>query len=366
MTSCFNQGRNRAQEASIHIGTQHLTGDDWAQYQALAQLGVTHVSANPPGAWQTWTAQVLRDFKGRLAELGVSLDMILLPLGSAAAPRNQAPHVFLGPPEARDRELDQICELIRSLALAGIGAARYNTAFLGHFRTADRLGRGGARLPSFEYAQWTGAVPNAAELSQHHHDEAALLEVARHGPLNADDQWERIDYFLGRVVPVAEEYRVRLACHPEDPGLGDRSHYGIARVMGTVAGLKKFITLHESPYHGLNFCVGTVAEMLEKPGEEIYDLVRYFGERGKLFNIHFRNIKGGLLDFVEVFPDEGEVDMRAVLRVLKEVGYEYMLMPDHVPLITGAAPRHVAFAFCFGYIRALLQTLDVREAQPLR
>src|SRR5713226_7900990 len=99
------------------IGTQHLSGDDWPQYQALAQLGVRHVSANPPGDWRTWTAPVLSEFKARLAEL------------------------------------DQICELIRNLSLAGIHAARYNAAFLGHFRTPDRLGRGGARLSSFVYDQ---------------------------------------------------------------------------------------------------------------------------------------------------------------------------------------------------------------------
>src|SRR5689334_19028233 len=115
------------------IGTQHVTGANWAQYQQLAQLGVTHVSANPPGAWQTWTADSLRAFKERVAECGVSVDMIMLPLGSAAAPNNEAPHVFLGPAAERDREIDQICELIRGLAQAGIPAARYNCAFLGHF-----------------------------------------------------------------------------------------------------------------------------------------------------------------------------------------------------------------------------------------
>ena len=348
----------------MQLGTQHLSGSDWAQYQALAQLGVTHVSANPPGERQTWTAEVLRDFKARLAELGVSLDMIMLPLGSAAAPLNQAPHVFLGPAEARDREIDQICELIRSLSLAGIHGARYNTAILGHFRTADRLGRGGARLSSFEYDKLpaSGAVPGDPALDRISRETAVMLEVARHGPLSADDIWERIDYFLERVVPVAEEYRVRLACHPEDPGIGERSHYGVARVMGTVAGLKKFIELRPSPYHGLNFCIGTVAEMLEKPGEEIYDLVRYFGERGKIFNLHFRNIRGGLLDFVEVFPDDGDIDMPKVLRVLQGVGYRYMIMPDHVPQIDGEAPVHVGFAYCFGYIRALFQTMGIRES----
>ena len=342
------------------IGTQHLTGENWDQYRALAQLGVRHVSADPPGHWTGWTAAVLREFKARLAELGVALDMVLLPLGSAAAVLNQAPHVFLGPAPERDREIDQICALIQALGEAGIGTARYNTAFLGHFRTQDRLGRGGARLPSFEYAQfmasgaWNAGVPGTAN--------AQLQEVARHGPLSADDCWERIDYFLARVVPVAEAARVRLACHPEDPGLGERAHLGVARVLGTVEGLKKLVGLHASPYHGLNFCVGTVAEMLERPGEDLYAIVRYFGERGKLFNVHFRNIRGGLDDFVEVFPDEGEVDMRRVLQVLKEVDYRGMIMPDHVPQIDGEAPVHVAFAFCFGYIRGLMQSLGIGEA----
>ncbi len=349
------------------IGTQHLRGDDWPQFKALAQLGVRHVSADPLGDWRGWTAPVLSEFKSRLAELGLSLDMVLLPLSSAAAPLNGAPHVFLGPPAERDRELDQICELIRNLSLAGIPAARYNVAFLGHFRTPDRLGRGGARLSSFEYDRLADprSGPGQIDLARTRRDQAAWLEVAAHGPLSADDIWERIDTFLGRVVPVAEEYQVRLACHPEDPGIGDQTYLGLPRVTGTVEGLKRLVALHASPYHGLNFCIGTVAEMLEKPAEEIGEVVRYFGARGKLFNIHFRNIRGGLFNFVETFPDEGDVDMRAMLRVLHEVGYAYMIMPDHVPEIDGAAPQHVAFAYCFGYIRALMQSLDIREGtQP--
>jgi len=341
------------------IGTQHLSGANWAQYQALAQLGVRHVSANPPGPWQSWTTASLTEFKERLAECGVALDMIMLPLGSAAAPRNEAPHVFLGPPVERDRELDQICELIGHLGRAGIHAARYNCAFLGHFRTVERLGRGGERLPSFEYAKFV----QPGGLDQYT-DEAAMQFVAQHGPLDADACWERIDYFLSRVVPAAEEYRVRLACHPEDPGLGERTHLGVARVLGTVDGLKRFVDLRANPYHGLNFCVGTVSEMLPNPAEEIFDIIRYFGARDKLFNLHLRNIRGGYDDFVETFPDEGDVDMLAVLRVLREVGYQYMIMPDHVPTIVGEAPVHVGFAFCFGYIRALLQTLGIRETEP--
>lgn len=325
----------------MHIGTQHVTGDNWTAYQVLTQLGVNHVSANPPGPWQSWNASVLTQFKENLASLGVSLDMMLLPLASGPARTQGLPHVFLRPSPEREREIDQLCDLIRNMAQAGIPAGRYNITILGHLRTESRIGRGGAILSSFEYAKLNQSLGEFED-----------------GAADADEMWERIDYFLGRVVPVAEEYKVRLACHPQDPGIGNRTYRGVARVMGTVDGLKKFVEMHESPYHGLNFCIGTVSEMLEKPGEGSYDIIRYFGERKKLFNIHFRNIKGGFLDFVEVFPDEGDVNMLKALRALKEVDYPYMVMPDHVPHISGEAPGEVGFAYCFGYIHALMQAIN--------
>src|SRR5205807_6398826 len=112
--------------------------------------------------------------------------------------------------------------------------------------------------------------------------------------------------------------------------------------------LKKFVSIEESKYHGLNFCHGTVAEMLKEPGEEIYDVIRWFGSRGKIFNVHFRNIKGGFLNFQETFPDDGDVDMIRAMRVYKEVGYDGMIMPDHVPLIEGDTAGAQGCAYAFG------------------
>ena len=138
----------------------------------------------------------------------------------------------------------------------------------------------------------------------------------------------------------------------------DTGFRGVHTVLGTVDGLKRFIDISPSRYHGLNFCQGTVAEMLEKPGAEIYDVIRYFGSRGKIFNVHFRNIKGGFLNFQETFPDDGDVDMLKALRVYKEVGYDGMIMPDHVPRIEGDTGGQQAFAFAFGYIQALIQLVN--------
>ena len=172
--------------------------------------------------------------------------------------------------------------------------------------------------------------------------------------------WERITYFLDRVVPVAAENKVRLACHPHDPAMPpDKGFRGVHRVLGSVDGLKRFIAIDANPYHGLNFCQGTVSEMLENPGEEIYDVIRYFGERQKIFNVHFRNIHGKFLDFQETFPDNGSVNMIRAMRVYKEVGYDGMIMPDHAPSIDGDTNKCQAFAFAFGYIQALIQMVNV-------
>ena len=329
-------GAGRAGHALMKVGTQH--GDSDAILRACAAFGVNNICSRLPSPTldEAWSVDGLARLKERVESFGISLDMVPLPLSSYEISRSENPGILLATAD-RDRQIDDICQMIRNAARAGIFQAKYNLTIIGIPRTAPTPGRGPSRYSTFVYADGKQDPP---------------LTIA--GPVDADAYWERITHFLERVVPVAEEYKVRIGCHPQDPGMPEGQGWrGVETVLGSVDGLKRFISIKESPYHGLNFCQGTVSEMLERPGEQIFDVIRYFGERRKIFSVHFRNIAGGFLNFRETFIDNGDVDMLKAMRVYKEVGYDGMMMPDHVPHVEGDAGQVQGFAFAFGYIKAL-------------
>jgi mannonate dehydratase len=323
----------------MKCGTQHGSTDEILR--TCAAFGVNHICSSLPSAKfdEKWTVEGLTKLRERVESFGIRLECVPLPMSSHYIATAENPNIMLAKSPERDREIDNVCQMIRNAARVGIPAVKYNLTILGVVRSAATVGRGGARLSTFVYEQTKQDPP--------------LTEA---GPVSEDQMWERITYFLDRVAPVAAENKVRIACHPHDPGMPrDRGFRGVHRVLGSVDGLKRFIAIRENPYHGLNFCQGTVSEMLQNPREEIHDVIRYFGSRRKIFNVHFRNIKGGFLNFRETFPDDGDVDMLRAIRTYKEVGYDGMLMPDHVPKIEGDTGGRQGFAFAFGYIQAAIQ-----------
>ena len=329
----------------MYIGTQVGARDD-SDFEVWAQLGVVNVCADPPENPHSWTVDTLSAHKEKVNSFGIELDMVQLPLSSRPIGESQSSSILLAKDPDRDREIESIQNIIRICSQAGIPAVKYNMNIIGIPRSESEMGRGGSLNSTFRWHRMK-------------QDESPGIA----GVLSEEENWERIDYFLERVVPVAEECKVRLACHPHDP-YTPPGYKGVTRVLGTVDGMKKFVQMHESPYHGLNFCQGTITEMLDDPGEEIFDVIRWFGSRKKIFNVHFRNIRGMKLNFMEVFPDEGSVDMVEALKTYQEVGYEYMLMPDHVPHISGKNASGVAFAFCYGYITAALQAISEPRRSP--
>jgi mannonate dehydratase len=320
------------------------TNDKHVAY--FARYGVRNICGYPPIAERGRLFATVDELKQMLDitnKYDVKVDCIAPPfLASSHIDRTQHTGIMLAQSPEREREVEAVQTLIRNCAAVGIPAIKYNMSLLGVLRVPRRTkGRGDSMLSTWSLKEAKPATP-----------------LTKAGPVNADAYWERITWFLERVIPVANEFKIRMACHPHDPGVPPEGYQGINAVLGTVDGIKKFVSIKESPYHGLNFCQGTVSEMLQNPGKEIFDVIRYFGSRKKIFNVHFRNIRGKRDEFVEVFPDEGDVDFVKAIQLYRELEYPYMLMPDHVPSSPDDPGGLQSFAFCYGYIRGLLQYME--------
>lgn len=336
-----------AKPSAIKLGHEYTSLDD-EYLKTLVRYSVTNVGGPPVIADKTRlyaTVEELESTRDICQRNGLTFDLVTPPiLASSHIDRERHPAIMLAQSPERDRDIDAFNTYIKNCAAAGIPAIKYNMSILGVLRSSRVQGRGNSMYNHWDLAEAHPATP-----------------LTKAGHVDADQFWERITYFLDRTVPVANEYKVRMACHPQDPGVPPEGYQGVDRVLGTVDGLKRFIKIQESPYHGLNFCQGTVSEMLENPGEQIFDVIRYFGSRNKIFNVHFRNIRGHRNSFSEVFPDEGSVDFVRAIQVYKEFGYSHSLMPDHaVP--SSSDPRDPggenSFIFDFGYIRALIQAVN--------
>ncbi len=315
-----------ARRAQMKVGATAFRCDD-ASLKAVARYGVTHVIVNAqiaePGRLYA-TVDELKQQREIVERNKLTLAVMTPPmLASSHIDREKNPAIMLGQSPQRDRDIEAVQTMIKNCAAAGIPCLKYNMSILGVLRTGRKDGRAGTSYSYFKLA-----------------DAKADPPLTRAGVVSPDMYWERITYFLERVIPVANEYKVRMACHPNDSMTPPEGYQGVHAVLSTVEGLKKFVSIKESPYHGLNFCQGTLAEMLVDPAREIYEHIKYFADRKKIFMVHFRNIWGNRLEFAEVAVDEGVVDMARAMKVYRDSGYDGPILPDHAVQapMTRAAP----------------------------
>ena len=172
---------------------------------------------------------------------------------------------------------------------------------------------------------------------------------------SADEIWEYYTYFTRAVLPTAERANVSLALHPDDPPLAKMN--GVAKLFTHYNGYKRAEEIAGGSDHwGLTFCVGTWSEGGDKMGKDVFEMIRDFGGRGKIFSVHFRNVTAPLPHFVETFLDDGYMDMYQVMKTLREVRFNGSVVPDHIPQLVGdEGIRPAGTAYCISYMRALLR-----------
>ena len=324
----------------MHVGTQQFNTSD-KDLEYLARHGVFNKNENFITFHRAygWDVKELKEKKKKCAQFGIDMEMVAIPLAHLNVNGGGVPNFMLGNYEEGDKEIELVCNMIKQAAEAEIPAIKYYLCALENQRTESKPpGRGGSQYSTWNLEEADSTTPRYDE------------------PVTAEMNWARITYFLERVIPVATEYKIRMACHPCDPWLPP-GYKGVDRVMGGFDGFKRFIEICPSPYHGVNLCLGCMAESVLDPRNEVPEIIRYFGSRKKIFLCHFRNIIGARNKFQEVWPDEGVMNMRWNMKALKEVEYPHMVVPDHAPGHKDPESGRQAFAYEFGYIKAMMQAV---------
>jgi mannonate dehydratase len=238
----------------------------------------------------------------------------------------------------RDQDIETYSRFLRDLGKLGIPVASYDFHPANTY-TTKMVQRRGYTTREFDLGDFRSSVEKRAFDREY----------------SADDIWANYTYFVRAVLPVAEEAGVRLALHPDDPPVSPMN--GVAKLFTHYDGYHRAEQIAGgSPNWGLTFCVGTWSEGGDRMGKNVFEMIRDFGGRGKIFEIHFRNVTGPLPHFVETFPDDGYMDMYQVMRALREAGFGGAVEPDHVPKLAGdEGMLRAGTAYCIAYMRALLR-----------
>ncbi|MFH1268218.1 MAG: mannonate dehydratase, partial [Planctomycetota bacterium] len=301
----------------------------------VKQCGVEDIVLNTPKlpGEKRWGYEDLLALNTRAREAGLRLVSI------ENVPISFYDKIMLGLP-GRHAQLENMRHTVQNIGRAGIPILGYHFMPNSVWRTSPRTVRGGAVATAF------------------------ALKEAQTRPLSfgrrygEDEMWDNYDWYLERILPVCEEAGVRLALHPDDPPVAELG--GVARLFWSFENFKRAMEVHNSPMHGFDFCHGCWSEM--RGGAGVLEAIRFFGEQGRIFYVHMRDVQGTADDFTECWLGEGNCNILKTMRTLKEVGFRGIMLTDHVPHMPGDTPwGHRGRAYTVGYMKALLQVL---ESQP--
>ncbi len=299
----------------------------------LKQLGAAYVSVGSPPDLRT--AEGFMQIKKRYADAGITVWNI----GNVSV--HNMPEVTLNLP-GRDQKIEEYKQYLRNLGKAGIGYSTYAHMGNGIWTSGRTMVRGAS----------------AREFDQHSPEARGNWDGKVYtGPLShgreftKEEIWENYTYFITQVAPVAEEAGVRIGIHPDDPPVPVLA--GVPRcIFSNFAGYERAMKIANSPNVGICLCCGTWLEGGKAlTGKDPEEMIRSFGAK-KIWKIHFRNVSAPLPHFVETFMDDGYYDMWKIMKALRDVEFDGIVILDHSPTMVGG--NYTQTAYGVAYMKALL------------
>ena len=300
-------------------------------FRFASQYGATDILLNKadiPGTGGRWELQDLVKLRLSAEQYGLKLTAL------ENVPTHFYDEIMLGG-DGRDRQIENMIYTVRNIAKAGIPIFGYNWMPSMVWRTTPKSIRCGALATAFDY------------------EEAKEMPFTHGREYFEDEMWQNLEYWINIITPIAEEEGIRLGIHPCDPPVEKLG--GIPQLLRSFDSYKRLIEIVDSPSNAIEFCQGTFSEM---EGDDIYEMIRYFGEREKILYVHFRNVSGQVPKFHEEFINTGYVDMYKAMKIYYEVGFDGFFIDDHVPnTYQDTEWGHRGRAFANGYIQGLVEAV---------
>ena len=335
-------------------------------YKFAKQIGTTHIVAhltnyfngsNPKissgdnDGWglcdnePIWDKELLEGLRKDLNENGLQLEALenLNPLHWS--------DVLLDGPN-KDKQIEDIKKLIKNMGEVGIPILGYCFSIAGVWGwERGQYARGGAESVALIEGSrdFQKSIPDGMVWNMRYKKGNPNKFVPE---TSKKEVWERLQYFLDKIIPIAEENNVILAAHPNDPPLPIMRK--TARILINPSEYLNLIKMNKSPNNKIELCLGSIQEMKET-GLESY--VDQFSKEERIGYIHFRNVKGKVPNYIEAFVDEGDINMVNIIKILKKNNYQGVIIPDHTPALNCDAPWHAGMAYAVGYIKGLIQSL---------